>query len=283
MAETYCFVNKKGGVGKSTFASIIAQLLAILGNRVLAIDNDEQHNLSKLLGLKVQKVGIADLYKKKYTHEEFAMNSIVESNTDNLGCITSSHGLSRLRVQDNQILKNFVRSDIITNNFDYVIIDCAPGISDKTDCAIYASDKFIIPVIMKQLALDGLTEMMRTLIKDYAVNKENIFIVPNMVRKINRHQAVLMAIKQLFPDNTIRFEIPLDESLDELATDSEEKVLFINRYSAPCVAHFLNATLEIFKYDEDKLYESITEKRKDYRSEIARRNFKKRKMVLQTN
>ena len=48
----------KGGVGKTTFTGSVAQALALVGFRVLAIDNDSQHNLSTMLGVGVQSPSI---------------------------------------------------------------------------------------------------------------------------------------------------------------------------------------------------------------------------------
>ena len=58
-------VNKKGGVGKTTVASNLAQGLSLLGKKVLVIDNDEQHNLTSSLGLQVPDVSLADCYNAR--------------------------------------------------------------------------------------------------------------------------------------------------------------------------------------------------------------------------
>ena len=55
-------LNHKGGVGKTTFTGSTAQALAIVGFRILCIDNDSQHNLSSLLGVGIKTPGIREVY-----------------------------------------------------------------------------------------------------------------------------------------------------------------------------------------------------------------------------
>jgi len=58
-------INHKGGVGNTTFTGSTAQALALIGFRILAIDNDNQHNLSSMLGVGVKNPNIRDVYVSK--------------------------------------------------------------------------------------------------------------------------------------------------------------------------------------------------------------------------
>ena len=61
--KTIAVLNYKGGVGKTTFVISVSQALALAGYRILAIDNDSQHNLSLLLGNNIYYPNIRDVYR----------------------------------------------------------------------------------------------------------------------------------------------------------------------------------------------------------------------------
>ena len=54
MTEVISLINEKGGVGKSTSAITIAQILAISEYKVLLIDLDPQMNTTKMYGQQLQ-------------------------------------------------------------------------------------------------------------------------------------------------------------------------------------------------------------------------------------
>ena len=51
MAQKICFINQKGGVGKTTTAMQTAAYLTKQGSKVLMIDMDPQGNLTSCLGV----------------------------------------------------------------------------------------------------------------------------------------------------------------------------------------------------------------------------------------
>jgi len=53
--------EQKRRVGKTTVASHLAQALGLIGQKVLVIDNDEQHNLTRTLGITVAEINLADI------------------------------------------------------------------------------------------------------------------------------------------------------------------------------------------------------------------------------
>jgi chromosome partitioning protein len=279
-----CVVNKKGGVGKSTVTAIMAQLLALLGRRVLVIDNDEQHNVTNLLGLQIQPTNIRHLYTGERSLEQILSNGIIEANTEGVYCITADSQMSQLTLKKDTVLRDFLQLPIMIENFDHVLIDNSPSISPITDASIKAATHYIVPVMCKKLAYDGLGEMFATLKNLYHIPDERIHILPNAFRRtISAQKVILMSIRQIYGNCVTKAEIPLDETLDEIAIESDSKVLFLNRYSASSVAHFLSAAMEIFDINEDDLYLTLNEKRKQHKADVARKNFNRRKILQQAS
>lgn len=281
-------IMKKGGVGKTTLTTNIGQCLGICGKKVLLIDNDEQHNLTRSLSLKGAKYDISHLLSGEVSFDEFISEGIIQTPVEGVDIITSSHRLASISIKSSFELKSFLdyqvydkdsdMEDKIKNFYDYVLIDCSPGLSIGTNLAIEASDAFILPTILRQYSIDGLVEMYNLLTINYKISNSCIAIIPNMVEiHKQKHKNILQALKSQFPENISDYFIPLDENIDNIVT--ENKILLLNKYSAKSVSHFINLIFEIFSLDEKATWDIIMEKKRKARAQISRKNFFKRKII----
>ncbi len=156
MTKIIAISNHKGGVGKTTSTVNIGSALALRGKRVLLVDLDPQANLSQSLGVKNPKITIYDNLRGNKSIN-------IETIKDNLSLIPSSLDLSAAEFELNSepgreyILGSILKN--ISNNFDYIIIDCPPSLGLLTVNALTASDQIIIPLQAEYLPLSGLERL----------------------------------------------------------------------------------------------------------------------------
>lgn len=172
MSEVISLINEKGGVGKSTSAITIAQILAISGYKVLIIDLDPQMNTTKMYGQAEANPDIdyERLFCCKQKNKEDVMNYITETDYKNISLLTASRELNSLiyRIYDKMKQVNvelYLRYNLnlIKEEFDYIIIDNSPFKSYLTSCAMCASDKIITPICVDNFSYDGLMSLFDTI------------------------------------------------------------------------------------------------------------------------
>ncbi len=148
------FLNKKGGVGKTTTAMNTSAIEAIEhGKRVLLVDLDPQHNLT--LGMGFQNTG--DIAKELNAGRGF---SVVPTKVPNLDLVLGSKALEAIAASGEKDFFKFKKSlDKISANYDEINIDCPPSLGYLTLSALIASDYAICPLEPSIFALSGLVEV----------------------------------------------------------------------------------------------------------------------------
>lgn len=156
------FTNQKGGVGKTTSAVNVAASLGKLDKKVLLVDIDPQGNASTGVGL-IERGDLNTIYDVIVDGTDIK-NAIYTTEFKNLDVIPSVIGLAGAEIEISQteyrerLLKRALSS--VSDNYDYIIIDCPPSLSLLTINALVASDGFIIPVQCEYYALEGLVQLM---------------------------------------------------------------------------------------------------------------------------
>lgn len=139
----------KGGTGKTTTAAAITQAAIKDKKKVLAIDLDPQGNLSQCLA--------ADLSAPGSWHALHGASpeEVIQETPQGVYCIPGSLNLAEEKTAGRSALrlKNFL--DPIKNNFDFIIIDTPPQLSDLTYNALYTSNIVIIPLEADGHSLQG--------------------------------------------------------------------------------------------------------------------------------
>ena len=163
-------INQKGGVGKTTTVINLAAGLSMKGKKILVIDLDPQGNATTGLGLSndtsLDKTIYSVLNGNKKISEVIRTTDFV-----NLNLIASNVDLSGIEVEtagDNR--RSFKLKDelaTILNDsgapYDYILIDCPPSLSLLTIMALVASDALVVPLQTEFFALEGLTQLMKTI------------------------------------------------------------------------------------------------------------------------
>ena len=161
-------INQKGGVGKTTTVINLAASLSILGQNNLIIDLDPQGNATTGLGKSNndEDKNIYNLLIKKKNLGEVIQKTEIK----NLDVIGSNVNLSGLEVETaNDSDRAFVLKQILEaeqsllTNYDNIFIDCPPSLSLLTIMALVASDELIVPLQTEFFALEGITQLVKTI------------------------------------------------------------------------------------------------------------------------
>ena len=275
-----CVLNKKGGVGKTTIATNLAQGLAILGKKVLIIDNDEQHNLTSSVGINIQNCHstLSDVFNADAVSlNTVVAKSIYEGFLENLHCIPGSKSLEMINPRKTIFAEIFAQPIIQQQQYDFVVIDNAPSVSQKARCAIFGSDFFLLPVQLRQFAVDGLIELYHTLTTEYGIESNRVYILRNMYKPIKAREIVSQALKYRFPDNVLETIIPEDEAFEQMVCS--HKSLFFSKTKSTGALCFQRLIAEIFGFDEDEMFEQLKKEILSYKTIIAKQNLKKASLI----
>lgn len=220
-ARIISIVNQKGGVGKTTTAVNLAACLADLGQRVLLIDCDPQGNATSGLGVTVEE-GELSLYEV-FRHEAMIQEIIRPSTTKGLDVAPATMDLAGLSVELVQEEKReyILHSAIepLKEQYDFIFIDCPPSLGVITINGIVASKEIFIPVQAEYYALEGLSQLLRTveLIREHLNPDVDILgAVITMYDRRNRlAQSVYRDVYSHFPYKLFRTTISRTVKLAE--------------------------------------------------------------------
>lgn len=171
MGKVIALVNQKGGVGKTTTSINLAASLGYLRKKVLLIDLDPQGNSTTGVGISKTDYSksIYDLLKDEATLSDV----VIKTKFKNLYVIPATINLAGVDFELMEKSKkdpSFVKggqlkkyTDQAKELFDYIIIDCPPSLGILTTNALTASDSVIIPVQCEFFALEGIMQLLNTI------------------------------------------------------------------------------------------------------------------------
>jgi chromosome partitioning protein len=160
-------LSKKGGVGKTTSTVSIAGALARRGRKILLVDLDPQASASLWLG--VARAELAPSIADVLLGQTRIDNAIRHTRLENLDLITSStdltaaeHELSRLGQGERAIARHL---NALRDDYQYVLLDCPPGLGFLPSSALLAADAFLVPTPPQFLALEGLNNLLAAIVR----------------------------------------------------------------------------------------------------------------------
>jgi chromosome partitioning protein len=167
LARVIAIANQKGGVGKTTTAVNLGASLAASEQRTLIIDSDPQANATSALGFPKDPAR-RTLYQALILSEPIE-RIIIDAQIDALDLIPSDKNLVGAAVElvsmENREykLKSIVKG--LQAKYDFILIDCPPSLDLLTLNALAASDSVLVPIQCEYLALEGVSELLDTLMR----------------------------------------------------------------------------------------------------------------------
>ena len=163
-------INQKGGVGKTTTVINLAAGLSMKEKKILVIDLDPQGNATTGLGLSNIDNSEQTIYSVLNGSKKIS-EVVQKTQFENLDLITSNVDLSGLEVETaGDSRRAFILKDELTSylndsraSYSYILIDCPPSLSLLTIVALVASDSLVVPLQTEFFALEGLTQLMKTI------------------------------------------------------------------------------------------------------------------------
>jgi chromosome partitioning protein len=178
MGKIIAVANQKGGVGKTTTAVNLAACLGVLEKKVLLIDADPQANATSGLGIDVNTIKKGSY--QVLLHEAAAKETIISTDSPNLELIPAHIDLVAIEIElvDTPDRETMLRTAIapVKEDYDFIIIDCAPSLGLITLNALTAADTVIIPIQCEYFALEGLGKLLNTIKSVQKIHNESLGI-----------------------------------------------------------------------------------------------------------
>jgi chromosome partitioning protein len=162
--KTIVLANHKGGCAKTTTALNLAVALASNGARVLAVDLDQQGNLSASLG-----VDLEGLEEERQTSlrlmlgtDDFSRYLVnVRPRLDLIPCCLDDDAEAIITASDSRELLLREKLEPASPNYDYCVIDTPPSLGTTTLNALAMSDLTVVPIDTGLFALLGIKQLLR--------------------------------------------------------------------------------------------------------------------------
>lgn len=254
MGKIIAIANQKGGVGKTTTSVNLAASLGVLEKKVLLIDADPQANATSGLGIDVESVEVGTY--QLLEHSSSAKDAIVTTNSPNLDLIPSHIDLVAIEIElvdvENReyMLKNAV--DKLKDDYDYVLIDCAPSLGLLTLNALTVADSVIIPIQCEYFALEGLGKLLNTIKSVQKIHNVNLDIEGLLLtmydQRLRLSNQVVDEVKKHFDQMVFDTIIQRNVRLSEAPSYGESIISY--DASSKGADNYLNLAHELIKKNE---------------------------------
>lgn len=213
MAQVITFGNFKGGVGKTTSSVMFAYILQEQGYKTLLVDLDPQANSTSFLAntFEVSLNNFVSIYEAMEMED---LSKAVLSMSANLDLLPSAVDLVKFGDLLNQKNKGHAGNKHyyfdyllgeLKDNYDFVIIDVPPTISENTNNALVASNYSLIIMQSEPDSLAGAIDFNDYIkgMKQFNPDLEVLGVLPYLVNKRSKIDEYILE-KSLSEDLNIK-------------------------------------------------------------------------------
>ena len=232
MCKVIAVSNQKGGTAKSTSSVNLGIGLAREGKRVLLIDCDSQGSMSASLGVREPDsldVALPTIIGKIINDEKFEMHEGImhhEEGVDLMPCNIELAALEQTLInvmRREYVLKQYI--DMISEEYDYIILDCMPSLGMVTINALTAADSVLIPCQPSYLPIVGLEQLIVTIGKVRKYLNQDLKIEGVLFTivdgRTNFSKDIMKLLKESYGESLHFFEecIPKSVRAEEIAAE----------------------------------------------------------------
>jgi chromosome partitioning protein len=251
MGKIIAIANQKGGVGKTTTTVNLAASLGVLEKKVLLIDADPQANATSGLGIDVESVEKGTY--QVLLHEAPIKDTIQKTTSPNVDIVPSHIDLvaTEIELVDMEDREYMLRDSVkeIKEDYDFILIDCAPSLGLITLNALTAADSVIIPIQCEYYALEGLGKLLNTIKSIQKVHNADLEIEGMLLTmydsRLRLSNQVVNEVKKHFQNMVFKTIIQRNIRLGE-APSYGESIIAYDATSKGAV-NYLNLAHEILK------------------------------------
>lgn len=268
MGKILAIANHKGGVGKTSLATNLADTFRQMGVKTLLIDLDSQHNATDVFCAKIEdEYTMVDILTRQCTAKEAIQHT-------EMGDIIAGDALlatiQRILVRENDdetlayLLGGYLKN--LKNEYNYIIIDTSPALDIYMEMALCCADELIVPITAQPFATTGLSLLMNVINDTKAKYNPRLKFLGVVVNIYDQRNAMDREVKEkikVYGDNLgfevmnyhirISQEVKKAQGLYQMDEEGNSipvnKSLFVNYPKCNAANNYVHLAEEIINYD----------------------------------